>query len=90
MKGQGQIIKNFLIGLFIIIGHSIEQCFLVADHVVINKMIVHPNIFYLLWFYVFAIFEGLATRYQSLVTVLLSIEVVGYVVIVLFGVFVGQ
>lgn len=48
MEGQRQKIKDFLIGLFIIIGHSIEQGFLIANHIIINKMVVHSNVLYLL------------------------------------------
>lgn len=90
MEGQRQKIKDFLIGLFIIIGHSIEQSFLIAYYIVIYKMVVHSKIFYLLRFDVLAVFECLAARYQSLVTVLLGVEIVHYVGVVFFKVFVGQ
>jgi hypothetical protein len=41
MEGEWQKIEDFLVGLFVVVGHCIEESFFVADDVVVYKMILH-------------------------------------------------
>ena len=41
VEGERQIIEYFLIGVFVVIGHCVEESFFVADHVVVYKVVLH-------------------------------------------------
>ena len=45
MKGQRNNIEDVLSGLLIIVGHGVEESFLVAEYIVVDEMIMHFDFF---------------------------------------------
>lgn len=61
MEGERQIVEHFLIGFFVVVGHGVEECLFVADHIIIDKVILHPLLLYFRGLDVSLIAKGFAS-----------------------------
>lgn len=44
LKSEWQKVKNFLVGVSVIIGHSVEKSLLVAYNIVVDEVVLHSHL----------------------------------------------
>ena len=45
MEGKREVVEDFLVGRFIVLGHCIKESFLVSDYEIEGEMILHSDYF---------------------------------------------